>query len=306
MDALAFELQGSKIVEQLSAVEEKARADDRDDLRRLALTAEARAKRAEHEGAVECARLHARLHEVDAQREVAEERLRVAAEAQRREAADAAEAIAEERTAAARRAAALEEQVRIAQVASEISVSQVEVEVGLALRREELQRGAAKADLRSRLRERWSRAHLAILLQAWCRFTAEAALRRHRRAAGEDAPVPQRRRHSSVACGGGVAASANAPTAAAAETWHRPYGGDEAGTQLKASLAGLLGVSPAGEEDEAVAGAQLHDLTEAEPTLTEAAAGGSVSPDTYGDDTARTVAETDPWRLIGELKAMLL
>jgi hypothetical protein len=68
----------------------------------------------------------------------------------------------------------------------------------------------------------------------------------------------------------------------------------------------LLGVSPAGEEDEAVAGAQLHDLTEAEPTLTEAAAGGSVSPDTYGDDTARTVAETDPWRLIGELKAMLL
>ena len=306
VDALAFELQGSKIVEQLSAVEEKARADDRDDLRRLALTAEARAKRAEHEGAVECARLHARLHEVDAQREVAEERLRVAAEAQRREAADAAEAIAEERTAAARRAAALEEQVRIAQVASEISVSQVEVEVGLALRREELQRGAAKADLRSRLRERWSRAHLAILLQAWCRFTAEAALRRHRRAAGEDAPVPQRRRHSSVACGGGVAASANAPTAAAAETWHRPYGGDEAGTQLKASIAGLLGVSPAGEEDEAVAGAQLHDLTEAEPTLTEAAAGGSVSPDTYGDDTARTVAETDPWRLIGELKAMLL
>ena len=306
VDALAFELQGSKIVEQLSAVEEKARADDRDDLRRLALTAEARAKRAEHEGAVECARLHARLHEVDAQREVAEERLRVAAEGQRREAADAAEAIAEERTAAARRAAALEEQVRIAQVASEISVSQVEVEVGLALRREELQRGAAKADLRSRLRERWSRAHLAILLQAWCRFTAEAALRRHRRAAGEDAPVPQRRRHSSVACGGGVAASANAPTAAAAETWHRPYGGDEAGTQLKASIAGLLGVSPAGEEDEAVAGAQLHDLTEAEPTLTEAAAGGSVSPDTYGDDTARTVAETDPWRLIGELKAMLL
>lgn len=306
VDALAFELQGSKIVEQLSAVEEKARADDRDDLRRLALTAEARAKRAEHEGAVECARLHARLHEVDAQREVAEERLRVAAEAQRREAADAAEAIAEERTAAARRAAALEEQVRIAQVASEISVSQVEVEVGLALRREELQRGAAKAEWGSRLRERWSRAHLAILLQAWCRFTAEAALRRHRRAAGEDAPVPQRRRHSSVACGGGVAASANAPTAAAAETWHRPYGGDEAGTQLKASLAGLLGVSPAGEEDEAVAGAQLHDLTEAEPTLTEAAAGGSVSPDTYGDDTARTVAETDPWRLIGELKAMLL
>ena len=299
VDALAFELQGSKIVEQLSAVEEKARADDRDDLRRLALTAEARAKRAEHEGAVECARLHARLHEVDAQREVAEERLRVAAEAQRREAADAAEAIAEERTAAARRAAALEEQVRIAQVASEISVSQVEVEVGLALRREELQRG-------SRFLERWSRAHLAILLQAWCRFTAEAALRRHRRAAGEDAPVPQRRRHSSVACGGGVAASANAPTAAAAETCHRPYGGDEAGTQLKASLAGLLGVSPAGEEDEAVAGAQLHDLTEAEPTLTEAAAGGSVSPDTYGDDTARTVAETDPWRLIGELKAMLL
>ena len=136
VDALAFELQGSKIVEQLSAAEEKARADDRDDLRRLALTAEARAKRAEHEGAVECARLHARLHEVDAQREVAEERLRVAAEAQRREAADAAEAIAEERTAAARRAAALEEQVRIAQVASEISVSQVEVEVGLALRRE--------------------------------------------------------------------------------------------------------------------------------------------------------------------------
>ena len=306
VDALAFELQGSKIVEQLSAVEEKARADDRDDLRRLALTAEARATRAEHEGAVECARLHARLHEVDAQREVAEERLRVAAEAQRREAADAAEAIAEERTAAARRAAALEEQVRIAQVASEISVSQVEVEVGLALRREELQRGAAKAEWGSRLRERWSRAHLAILLQAWCRFTAEAALRRHRRAAGEDAPVPQRRRHSSVACGGGVAASANAPTAAAAETWHRPYGGDEAGTQLKASLAGLLGVSPAGEEDEAVAGAQLHDLTEAEPTLTEAAAGGSVSPDTYGDDTARTVAETDPWRLIGELKAMLL
>ena len=306
VDALAFELQGSKIVEQLSAVEEKARADDRDDLRRLALTAEARAKRAEHEGAVECARLHARLHEVDAQREVAEERLRVAAEAQRREAADAAEAIAEERTAAARRAAALEEQVRIAQVASEISVSQVEVEVGLALRREELQRGAAKAEWGSRLRERWSRAHLAILLQAWCRFTAEAALRRHRRAAGEDAPVPQRRRHSSVACGGGVAASANAPTAAAAETWHRPYGGDEAGTQLKASIAGLLGVSPAGEEDEAVAGAQLHDLTEAEPTLTEAAAGGSVSPDTYGDDTARTVAETDPWRLIGELKAMLL
>ena len=306
VDALAFELQGSKIVEQLSAVEEKARADDRDDLRRLALTAEARAKRAEHEGAVECARLHARLHEVDAQREVAEERLRVAAEAQRREAADAAEAIAEERTAAARRAAALEEQVRIAQVASEISVSQVEVEVGLALRREELQRGAAKAEWGSRLRERWSRAHLAILLQAWCRFTAEAALRRHRRAAGEDAPVPRRRRHSSVACGGGVAASANAPTAAAAETWHRPYGGDEAGTQLKASLAGLLGVSPAGEEDEAVAGAQLHDLTEAEPTLTEAAAGGSVSPDTYGDDTARTVAETDPWRLIGELKAMLL
>ena len=299
VDALAFELQGSKIVGQLSAVEEKARADDRDDLRRLALTAEARAKRAEHEGAVECARLHARLHEVDAQREVAEERLRVAAEAQRREAADAAEAIAEERTAAARRAAALEEQVRIAQVASEISVSQVEVEVGLALRREELQRG-------SRFLERWSRAHLAILLQAWCRFTAEAALRRHRRAAGEDAPVPQRRRHSSVACGGGVAASANAPTAAAAETCHRPYGGDEAGTQLKASLAGLLGVSPAGEEDEAVAGAQLHDLTEAEPTLTEAAAGGSVSPDTYGDDTARTVAETDPWRLIGELKAMLL
>ncbi len=299
VDALAFELQGSKIVEQLSAVEEKARADDRDDLRRLALTAEARAKRAEHEGAVECARLHARLHEVDAQREVAEERLRVAAEAQRREAADAAEAIAEERTAAARRAAALEEQVRIAQVASEISVSQVEVEVGLALRREELQRG-------SRFLERWSRAHLAILLQAWCRFTAEAALRRHRRAAGEDAPVPRRRRHSSVACGGGVAASANAPTAAAAETWHRPYGGDEAGTQLKASIAGLLGVSPAGEEDEAVAGAQLHDLTEAEPTLTEAAAGGSVSPDTYGDDTARTVAETDPWRLIGELKAMLL
>ena len=118
--------------------------------------------------------------------------------------------------------------------------------------------------------------------------------------------MPQRRRHSSVACGGGVAASANAPTAAAAETWHRPYGGDEAGTQLKASIAGLLGVSPAGEEDEAVAGAQLHDLTEAEPTLTEAAAGGSVSPDTYGDDTARTVAETDPWRLIGELKAMLL
>ena len=306
VDALAFELQGSKIVEQLSAVEEKARADDRDDLRRLALTAEARAKRAEHEGAVECARLHARLHEVDAQREVAEERLRVAAEAQRREAADAAEAIAEERTAAARRAAALEEQVRIAQVASEISVSQVEVEVGLALRREELQRGAAKAEWGSRFREQWSRAHLAILLQAWCRFTAEAALRRHRRAAGEDAPVPQRRRHSSVACGGGVAASANAPTAAAAETWHRPYGGDEAGTQLKASLAGLLGVSPAGEEDEAVAGAQLHDLTEAEPTLTEAAAGGSVSPDTYGDDTARTVAETDPWRLIGELKAMLL
>jgi len=306
VDALAFELQGSKIVEQLSAAEEKARADDRDDLRRLALTAEARAKRAEHEGAVECARLHARLHEVDAQREVAEERLRVAAEAQRREAADAAEAIAEERTAAARRAAALEEQVRIAQVASEISVSQVEVEVGLALRREELQRGAAKAEWGSRFRERWSRAHLAILLQAWCRFTAEAALRRHRRAAGEDAPVPRRRRHSSVACGGGVAASANAPTAAAAETWHRPYGGDEAGTQLKASLAGLLGVSPAGEEDEAVAGAQLHDLTEAEPTLTEAAAGGSVSPDTYGDDTARTVAETDPWRLIGELKAMLL
>ena len=306
VDALAFELQGSKIVEQLSAVEEKARADDRDDLRRLALTAEARAKRAEHEGAVECARLHARLHEVDAQREVAEERLRVAAEAQRREAADAAEAIAEERTAAARRAAALEEQVRIAQVASEISVSQVEVEVGLALRREELQRGAAKAEWGSRFREQWSRAHLAILLQAWCRFTAEAALRRHRRAAGEDAPVPRRRRHSSVACGGGVAASANAPTAAAAETWHRPYGGDEAGTQLKASLAGLLGVSPAGEEDEAVAGAQLHDLTEAEPTLTEAAAGGSVSPDTYGDDTARTVAETDPWRLIGELKAMLL
>ena len=84
VDALAFELQGSKIVGQLSAVEEKARADDRDDLRRLALTAEARAKRAEHEGAVECARLHARLHEVDAQREVAEERLRVAAEAQRR------------------------------------------------------------------------------------------------------------------------------------------------------------------------------------------------------------------------------
>ena len=306
VDALAFELQGSKIVEQLSAVEEKARADDRDDLRRLALTAEARAKRAEHEGAVECARLHARLHEVDAQREVAEERLRVAAEAQRREAADAAEAIAEERTAAARRAAALEEQVRIAQVASEISVSQVEVEVGLALRREELQRGAAKAEWGSRFREQWSRAHLAILLQAWCRFTAEAALRRHRRAAGEDAPVPQRRRHSSVACGGGVAASANAPTAAAAETWHRPYGGDEAGTQLKASLAGLLGVSPAGEEDEALAGAQLHDLTEAEPTLTEAAAGGSVSPDTYGDDTARTVAETDPWRLIGGLKAMLL
>ena len=38
----------------------------------------------------------------------------------------------------------------------------------------------------------------------------------------------------------------------------------------------------------------------------EATAGGSVSPDTYGDDTARTVAETDPWRLIGELKAMLL
>ena len=215
VDALAFELQGSKIVEQLSAVEEKARADDRDDLRRLALTAEARAKRAEHEGAVECARLHARLHEVDAQREVAEERLRVAAEAQRREAADAAEAIAEERTAAARRAAALEEQVRIAQVASEISVSQVEVEVGLALRREELQRGAAKAEWGSRLRERWSRAHLAILLQAWCRFTAEAALRRHRRAAGEDAPVPQRRRHSSVACGGGVAASASAPTAPA-------------------------------------------------------------------------------------------
>ena len=64
-------------------------------------------------------------------------------------------------------------------------------------------------------------------------------------------------------------------------------------------------MSPAGEEDEAVAGAQLHDLTEAEPTLTEAAA-GRVSPDTYGDDTARTVAETDPWRLIGELKAMLL
>ena len=55
-----------------------------------------------------------------------------------------------------------------------------------------------------------------------------------------------------------------------------------------------------------MAGAQLHDRTEAAPTLTEAAAGGSVSPDTYGDDTARTVAETDPWRLIGELKAMLL
>ena len=65
-------------------------------------------------------------------------------------------------------------------------------------------------------------------------------------------------------------------------------------------------LSDLSEEDEAVAGAQLHDLTEAEPTLTEAAAGGSVSPDTYGDDTARTVAETDPWRLIGELKAMLL